>query len=149
MCEKTTYEQQLETQGILYDTTRGFSMRPFLRSGEDMMVITRKGPERCRKYDAILYRRSTGKYVLHRIVAVRPDSYVLRGDNCLRREYGITDDQVLGVLTAVIRKGQKMDVNRWSYRMSVKLWCWSHFLRMPWFFLREQLWQRKQRKNTP
>ena len=149
MCEKTTYEQQLETHGILYDTTRGFSMRPFLRSGEDMMVITRKGPERCRKYDAILYRRATGKYVLHRIVAVRPDSYVLRGDNCLRREYGITDEQVLGVLTGVIRKGQKMDVNCWRYRMGVKLWCWSHLLRMPWFFLREKLWQRKQRKNTP
>ena len=149
MCEKRTYEQQLEAQGILYDTTRGSSMRPFLRSGEDMMMITRKGESRCQKYDAILYRRATGKYVLHRIVAVTPDSYVLRGDNCLRREYGITDAQVLGVLTKVIRNGREMDVNSRGYRLRVKLWCWSHGLRMPWFFLREKLWQGRQGKNTP
>ena len=149
MCEKTTYEQQLLTQGVLYDTTRGSSMRPFLRSGEDIMVITRKGAERCGIYDAILYRRSNGQYVLHRIVGVGPDGYILRGDNCIRREYGIADDQVLGVLTGVIRKGRQMDVNSRGYRLAVKLWCQTHGLRLPWLCLREILWRRKQRKNTP
>ena len=113
------------------------------------MVIARKGERRCRKYDAILYRRDNGRYVLHRILAVCPDSYVLRGDNCLRKEYGIREDQVLGVLTDVIRKGKKMDVNSPSYRLAVRLWCWSYGLRAPVFYIREVLWNRKKEKNTP
>ena len=143
MNERTTYEEQLLTQGVLYDTTRGFSMRPFLRSGEDVMVITRKGTEPCRKYDAVLYRRKSGKYVLHRIVGVAPDGYILRGDNCLRRERGITQEQILGVLTGVIRKGKIIDVNTPRYRWMVRLWCATYGLRMPVFYVREQLWKHK------
>ena len=112
------------------------------------MEITRKGENRCRKYDAILYRRDNGRYVLHRIVAVRPDGYVLRGDNCLRKEYGIREEQVLGVLTAVIRKGKKMEVGSLWYGLVVRLWCWSHGLRVPVLWLREILWNRKKGKNT-
>lgn len=120
---KTTYEQELEKNGVLIYTTMGRSMRPFLRSQEDLVVIEAKKNARFCKYDAILYRRRNGQYVLHRIVKVHPDSYTLCGDNCRDREPGVTDAQILGVLTHVIRKGEKIDVNTKSYRFWVKLWC--------------------------
>lgn len=140
MNNATTYEQELDTHGFLIYTTAGCSMRPFLRSGEDLVCIERKSPDRCRKYDAILYRRDNGRYVLHRVVKVRPDSYTLCGDNCWSLEPGICEDQVLGVLTGVIRKGRKIDVNRWQYRLAVRIWCALYLPRAAFLYLRGKVW---------
>ena len=119
---KSTYEQELAEKGVLIYTTTGMSMRPFLRSGQDLMVIEAKKEGRCRVRDVVLYRRDSGKYVLHRIMAVRERDYVLCGDNCWQLEPGIRDDQILGVLTEVIRKGQPLDVASFGYRVKVNLW---------------------------
>jgi hypothetical protein len=123
---KTTYEQELERTGSLMFTTVGRSMRPFLRSGEDMMVIEARKDSRFRPRDVVLYRRKSGKYVLHRIMAVRKEDYVLCGDNCWELERGIRDEQILGVLTAVIREGKRLDVSSRSYRFKVFSW-WMLF----------------------
>ena len=119
---KTTYEQELAEKGTLIYTTVGFSMRPFLRSGQDLMVIEAAKGQRFRPRDVVLYRRSSGKYVLHRIMAVRKDDYVLCGDNCWELEPGIRDEQILGVLTAVIRDGKRRDVSDSDYRAKVFAW---------------------------
>ncbi len=119
---KSTYEQELEQKGSLIYTTVGMSMRPFLRSGQDLMVIEPVKNGRCRVRDVVLYRRRSGKYVLHRIMWVRKEDYVLCGDNCRSLEPGIRDHQILGVLTAVIRNGQRQDVGHWSYRAKVFAW---------------------------
>lgn len=131
MNNETTYEQELERTGELIYTTTGRSMRPFLRSGEDLFRIVRKTEARCQKYDAVLYRRDSGKYVLHRIVRVHPRTYTLCGDNCDYLEHGIRDDQILGILTHVIRQGKPIDVNAPGYRNMIKLWCALYFLRAP------------------
>ena len=119
---KTTYEEELRQHGSLTYTTVGRSMRPFLRSGEDLMVIRANDGIRCRKYDAVLYKRDSGKYVLHRIIKVREKDYVLSGDNIWMIEKGIRDDQILGVLTTVIRDGKPLDVNSPGYMRKVTLW---------------------------
>lgn len=126
---KTTYEQELERTGKLIYTTVGTSMRPFIRSQEDMVVIERKSGTRYEKYDAVLYRRDSGQYVLHRIVKVCPDGYTMCGDNRAHLEPGIRDDQILGVLTAVIRKGQKIDVGTSEYQRKIRLWVALYPLR--------------------
>lgn len=139
MNKPTTYEQELEKNGSLIYTTTGRSMRPFLRSQEDLIRIeTRKTP-RFSKYDAVLYRRRNGKYVLHRIVRVCPESYVICGDNCWWLERGITDDQILGVLTGVVRNGQMVDVNARGYRLRVKAWYALYLPRAVVFYLRDCL----------
>ena len=124
MNNSTTYEQELEQKGSLIYITSGPSMRPFIRSGEDLVHLKAKQPgQRFSKYDVILYRRRSGQYVLHRIVKVLPDSYVLCGDNCVALEPGITDTQVLAVLTGIIRKGKPIPIHAPGYRFLVKLWC--------------------------
>jgi len=119
---KSTYEQELEKNGTLIYTTKGRSMRPFLRSGQDLMVIERRDNSRFRPRDVVLYRRRSGKYVLHRIMVVRKQDYVLCGDNCWNLEPGIRDEQILGVLTAVIRDGKRLDVKAPGYRARVFIW---------------------------
>lgn len=126
---KSTYEQELERTGQLIYTTVGTSMRPHIRSQEDLVIIERKTGVRYEKCDAVLYRRDSGQYVLHRIVKVCPDSYVLCGDNRANLEHGVRDDQILGVLTAVIRNGQKIDVTTDEYRSKIRRWVALYPLR--------------------
>ena len=52
-----TYEEYLEKNGEMTYTNRGVSMLPLLKQDRDMFTVRRKGEERCRKYDVILYRR--------------------------------------------------------------------------------------------
>ena len=127
--ESSTFEQELEKHGTLIYTNVGDSMLPLLRQGKDLFIISRKPEGRLKKYDVPLYKRDDGTYVLHRILKVRKDDYVLCGDNRWRKETGITDRHVIGVLSAVIRDGKTISVTDWKYRLYVHLWCDFYFLR--------------------
>lgn len=122
MTEKITFEEELERHGSIVFTNVGVSMMPLLRQGQDLMEIRKKPEGRCQKYDAVLYKRGE-RYILHRILKVRQKDYVIAGDHNYHREYGITDDQILGVLTGVIRDGKRIDVHDKRYLLYVHLWC--------------------------
>ncbi len=122
MKEKTTFEEILARDGRLVYTSVGNSMQPFIRSGQDLLVIE-KPAGRLKKYDAPLYRRDSGQYVLHRILKVRENDYVICGDNRWQRETGITDRHILGVLTGIVRNGRLISVQDPAYRRRVRLWC--------------------------
>ncbi len=121
MSEPLSYEQYLENNGSLTYTNVGVSMLPLLREGRDLFTVRKKGEERCRKGDVVLYRRPPDKYVLHRVVEVRPDSYVILGDNCVSREYGITDSDILGVMTGFVRDGKQHSTDEAGYRLYTAL----------------------------
>lgn len=123
-----TFEELLNKKGYIVYTNVGTSMLPLLRQRRDLIEI-RKTQGRCKKYDVVLYKRA-GKYILHRIVKVREHDYVILGDNCVRREYGIADDQILGVMTRVVRNGKDIYPTDWKYRIYVYLWCNSYYARM-------------------
>lgn len=119
----TTFEELLQRDGYLVYTNVGTSMLPLLRQRKDLIEIRKKDPDkRCRKYEAVLYKRGQ-KYILHRILKVRPRDYVIVGDHCIWPEYGITDNQILGVMTRVIRDGKPINCTDWKYRLYVHLWC--------------------------
>ena len=114
---KMTVEEVLEREGRLVYTNVGISMLPLLRQGKDLFVVEKRGPERLRAGDVVLYRRPPNQYVLHRIVKVRERDYVILGDNCVNREYGITDEDILGVLTGFVREGKHHTVTEKGYRL--------------------------------
>lgn len=116
------FEDALARGGRLVYTCVGTSMLPMLRQKRDLLIIEKK-EGRLKKYDVPLYRRASGQYVLHRIVKVCADSYVLCGDHQWRREYGVTDGQIIGVLTAFVRDGREISVTDKGYRLYVRLWC--------------------------
>ena len=112
-----TYNEYLEKNNELTYTNVGTSMMPLLKQHRDLFTVKHKGKDRCKAGDVVLYKRTPGKYVLHRIVEVRPDSYVMLGDNCVAKEYGILDSDILGVMTSYVRKGKSHTVNDRSYRI--------------------------------
>ena len=120
--KKSTFEQEIQKSGKLIYTNVGNSMMPFIRQGRDILIIS-KVNGRLKRYDVPLYKRDSGQYVLHRILKVRKDDYIICGDNRYVKEYGITDKNIIGVLTAVIRNGKEIPVTDYKYRIYVHLWC--------------------------
>ena len=110
----------IEEVGCYVSTPLGNSMRPMLRGGKDNILV--KTPEgRLKKFDVCLYARKSGVHVLHRVVKVRPTDYVMRGDNCDYTEYGITDSDLIGVLTGFWRGDRFIPVTSRPYRLYVRL----------------------------
>ncbi len=115
-------EQFLEKNGTLIYANTGRSMLPLLREGKDLFTVKKKGEERCRKLDVVLYKTSQSRYVLHRIIKVRENDYVILGDNCVNIEYGITDRDILGVMTAYTRGKKTKSTDSFSYRVYSVVW---------------------------
>lgn len=112
----------LEEKGSIIYTNVGFSMMPLLRQKKDIIEISRKKSERCNKYDVVLYKRGD-KYILHRILKVMTDGYIIAGDHNTFIETDITDDKILGVMTRVIRNGKNITPDNIWYRLYVHIWC--------------------------
>ena len=121
------FEAILARDGRLVYKTKGSSMKPMLRENRDLVIIEVPAG-RLRRYDVALYRRGQA-YVLHRVIRVREGDYAIRGDNTYRLETGITDADVLGVLTAFVRDGKEHAVTDPGYRCYVRLWCALYPLR--------------------
>ena len=99
---KSTFEEQLAQNGKLIYTNKGDSMIPLIKQDRDLLIIE-PANGRLKKYDVPLYKRDSGQYVLHRILKVRED--------------------IIGVLTAVVRDDKEISVNNWKYKLYVHLWC--------------------------
>lgn len=127
--KKLTFEEELQRSGRLVYTNVGVSMMPLLRQRRDLMILEKKSEERCKKYDAVMYKRKNGQYVLHRILKVREKDYVICGDNCYQKEYGITDEQILAILTGVVRDGKEISVTNKGYLLYVHIWCDFFYIR--------------------
>ena len=119
---KSSFEEELERHGKIIYTNVGDSMEPLIRQGKDIIVIE-KTHGKLRKYDVPLYKRDNGQYVLHRILKVRENDYVICGDNRYTPEYGISDRHIIGVLGAVERNGRMINVTDMKYRLYVHIWC--------------------------
>ncbi len=58
------------------------------------------------------------------------ESYVICGDNCENKEYGITDEDILGVLTGFYRDNRKINMNGIFYKTYVRIWVGLYPLRL-------------------
>ena len=74
-------EDVLRIEGVYVSTTVGVSMWPMLRNRRDTIVV-RPAAGRLNRFDVALYR-AHGNYVLHRVVRVLPEGYIIIGDNCI------------------------------------------------------------------
>ncbi len=120
--QKSNFAAELAEHGSLVYVCEGDSMLPLLREKRDLLII-KPVQRRLRRFEIPLYRRDSGQYVLHRVLRVRKKDYILCGDNRLRMECGITDAQILGVLTAVVRNGKEYPLSGWRYWLYVYAYC--------------------------
>ncbi|MGN1217900.1 MAG: S24/S26 family peptidase [Phocaeicola sp.] len=86
----------LESQGDLVQTVVGDSMEPLLHNRTSLVRI--QSTQRILKsMDIALYQRPDGKLVLHRILKVKKDCYIICGDNRWKKER-VPFSWILGVV---------------------------------------------------
>lgn len=115
-----TFEELLSRDGKLVYKTRGKSMEPMLRQDRDLVILGAPS-DRLQRYDVAMYRRGKA-YVLHRVIQVRGNDYLFRGDNTYAEEF-IRDADVIGVLIGFVRKGKQISITDRKYCLYVKCWC--------------------------
>ena len=116
---ESSFEKVIEEKGELIYTNVGDSMYPLIKP-RDLLVI-KKVDRPLRRLDIPLYKRDNGQYVLHRIIKVRKNDYLICGDNRTCVEEGITDRHIIGVLTDIIRNGETIPVSRFDKKMHAHL----------------------------
>lgn len=120
--EFKTIKEILEEKGVYTGLTMGSSMEPLIHQQRDNIIVVK--PEgKLKKYEIPVYVTKTGKYIMHRIVQVCDDHYIIVGDNLLRKEY-VTDDMIVGKLAGFYRNGKKyIDLqNNKRYIIYSKIW---------------------------
>lgn len=126
--EKRSVTEILQKHGKYLTPVCGTSMNPLLYEGEDTVVIVPKvGP--LHRYDVPLYLRKNGQHVLHRVMRVERDGYVMCGDHQIVLEHGITDDMILGVMDGFFRGKRYVKTTNLAYRLYVFFWCCVPYVR--------------------
>ena len=106
--------------GFVGTTTYGNSMYPMLRNQRDCVII-KKAEGALRPDDVVLYLYKD-RYILHRIIRIDGDICVIRGDNCVKKEY-IPKKDIIGVVQSFERNGKSYDCkSSRSYRCYCVLW---------------------------
>lgn len=107
-------------QKVRYLPFQGVSMLPMLRQKIDTVELSPL-PDRLEKYDLPVYQYPNGKVVMHRVVEVRDDSYICRGDNTYSDER-ITDAMLIAKVTAFKRGDRRIEVTAPGYRLYARFW---------------------------
>lgn len=120
-------EDELNKYGTYATNTVGVSMQPLFKTHRDVVVL--KKPDRdLKKYDVVLYTGASHKYILHRIIGVRDDCFVIRGDNTFIKEY-VPRDRILAYLVSFNRKGKRHTVDEFGYKLYSRFWNFIYPIR--------------------
>lgn len=128
--ESTSSIEQAVQRGHLVINPHGVSMWPMIRNGVDS-VLVEPVEGRLQKYDIPLYKDRLGRYVIHRIIEVTDNGYVICGDGLFEKEYDITDANILGVVAGFYRKEKFIPCTSKGYMRYVKFWVGLMFMRKP------------------
>lgn len=130
-------ERELSERGSFASITKGVSMRPLFRTRRDMIVIS-PIQRPLKKYDVVLYRGSGGEYILHRIIKVKEDICVIRGDNTYSKEY-VPNDRIIGLLTSYNRNGKSGSPDSLSFKLYSRIWHYLYPIRHMYIKMRRML----------
>lgn len=114
----------------------GTSMRPLLIAGRDFVTL-KKCDGSLKKGDLPLYRRNDGNFVLHRVIGFTENGeYIMCGDNQFLKEKGISENQIIGVVTEITRNGKTFSTENKKYQLYVKMGLLLLNIRYPYKRLR-------------
>ena len=117
--EPAAYEELLRQNGVVITHVVGTSMLPLLRDRESIVIVEAidRMPPRCG--DVVLYKMGE-TYILHRVLRIKSDEYLIRGDNTWVKEH-IPKDALLATMTGFYRHPESKLVSRnnATYRLYV------------------------------
>ncbi len=115
---------------------KGTSMLPLIVEKRDSVVLKRDKSGLAR-HDIAFYRRRNGQFVLHRVMKISNDgTYVMCGDNQTVFEKGITQEQIIGYVSAIYQGDFKLDFSSFKYKAYMFFWCFMPYRRIVRFIKR-------------
>ena len=94
-------EEAISTGGEFRLFHRGKSMLPLLREGKDSVLLVK--PDEIKKNDIVLFVRESGQFVMHRIVKIKGDEYIMCGDYQCVLEHGIKKENIVAKVKGIYR----------------------------------------------
>ncbi|MBU4251571.1 MAG: S24/S26 family peptidase [Candidatus Omnitrophica bacterium] len=102
-------------QDLLFFETSGFSMWPFIRPKEKLLI--KKIPvDDLRPGDIILYR-ANNQLACHRLVKKNRDFLWTRGDNSISSPEMITKEMFIGKVVGIIKNNKMISLTGWRSRL--------------------------------
>ena len=98
----------------------GSSMCPMLLSTNDTVILEKV--EEVKKYDVLLFKRKSGKYILHRVIKIKDGVYTIAGDNETKKEYPVYPDEVVARVCIYTRNGKSHSTNGKRFWIYSRLW---------------------------
>ena len=124
----TSFEDIIKAKGSLVYHNKGTSMLPLIKEGRDLLVIEAPTYPIC-KYDIVLSKRPSGRYLLHRVIKVcNNGTYIIAGDNSWKSDT-VTEHSIVGVMTGLIRNSNSINLSSPLYRLLTIIWCELFFAR--------------------
>ena len=131
-------EQCLKELGFAVVPTKGTSMWPLLIEGKCRVKITAAERKMLKKEDIVLYRRTDGTLVLHRIMKIEEDGFRVCGDHQWKLDEKVQEEQILAMAQGFFKNGNYIDEKTWWYRLYKRFWngnltvrrCCLAFLRL-------------------
>ncbi len=99
---------------------KGNSMRPFLESGRDTIILSKIDTPRIS--DVVLAEIHKGVYVLHRIDRINGADIILRGDGNVRGTEECTIKDIRAITTEITRNGKTWHTDSRSWRICSRTW---------------------------
>lgn len=121
-------QEQIAKGGKVKFTPKGNSMLPLFCNNRDIVTLS-KPQFPLKKYSIVFYQRNNGQYILHRLVGVDGGKYIMRGDNQYRNEYGISEEQIIAIVSEFERNGKTYCVTDIRYRMYCVIWNHTRHMR--------------------
>ena len=100
----------------------GYSMCPLLINERDSVILEKA--ENIKKYDIVLFKRKSGKYVLHRVIKVKDGFFAIAGDNETKSEYPVEDKEAVAKVCSYERNGIAHSVDEKWFKAYSRLWLW-------------------------
>lgn len=97
---------------------KGKSMYPVIDEATDSVLLG--APTEIRKYDAVLFRRKSGTYVLHRVIKIHGGFYDMCGDNQLAPERDVPKDSIIAKTVGIYKGDNFVPSDDAAYKRTVR-----------------------------
>ncbi len=122
MQDITNYKIEIEKNGVIAFVPKGNSMWPILKNKGQSVIIRKKTAEEIiEPFAVIFYERENGSLVLHRVLELRNNSYIVCGDSQFELEK-VYERQVFGVMEGFYNRKKYIKATDPTYLKKVRNW---------------------------
>ena len=100
---------------------KGFSMLPVIRNMRDDVILYPCKPDELKPLDIVLFRFN-GRHILHRIIRMDEDKFIIQGDGIYAFQEFCTKDDIVGKVEFIIRGDRQISVHSKAFTRYSKIW---------------------------